>query len=754
MGIRQIATTTCLALVVISKTLAAESAPQVADVAESNDRAALHALLDQDADVNAPQPDGMTALHWAVFLDDVASVQLLLDAGAEPEALNYFGVMPLSLAARNGNSKIVTLLLEAGANPNAKLRGGETVLMTAARTGKPGPLQALLDRGAEVNATERKGQTACMWAAAEGHTKVVKALLAAGADVRTPLKSGYTPFFFAIREGHTEVVSELLTAGIDVNETMQPRKVAGKSPKQGTSPLVLAVENGHFELALALLAAGADPNDRSSGYTALHALTWVRKPIRGDGNPAPIGSGEIGSLELVRQLVQHGADVNLRHKKQNAARDRLNKTEATPFLLASETADLPLMHLLLELGADPSLANVDQCTPLLAAAGIGVLGDGDEAAGTEDETIAAVNLLLQRGADINAVANNGSTAMHGAAYKSYTKLIKFLVDNGANVHVWNRKNKRGWTPLMIAEGNRPGNFRPSQETIVAVQDSLQAAGIEYLPEFTAEVQRDLEYAQIGEHKLLLDLYLPHHASKPPLIVWVHGGAWRGGSKRSVPIRFLLKQGFAIASVDYRLSPVAKFPAQIHDCKAAIRYLRAEQETFGYDARRIGVAGASAGGHLAALLAVTNGHTELEGRVGAYLEASSDVQAVVDYYGPTNFQTILQQSTPHGLGVRIPALQLLLGGQPDEKTDLAILASPVSHVEATDPPILIIHGDQDPQVPINQSHELLGVFEQVGREATLEVVHGGAHGGKAFVDQRRIELVTQFYERHLRAKDGQ
>ncbi len=176
------------------------------------------------------------------------------------------------------------------------------------------------------------------------------------------------------------------------------------------------------------------------------------------------------------------------------------------------------------------------------------------------------------------------------------------------------------------------------------------------------------------------------------------------------------------------------------CASAVEY--------GIDAGRIGVTGSSAGGHLAALVGVTNDHPELEGNVGRYLDQSSSVQAIVDYFGPTNFMTILPQSTPHGLSVRVPALQLLLGDSPDAKPDLARMASPVFHVDASDPPLLLIHGDQDPQVPINQSHELQGKYEELSLPVRLEVVHGGAHGGDLFFDATRNEMVRGFFAEHL------
>lgn len=260
---------------------------------------------------------------------------------------------------------------------------------------------------------------------------------------------------------------------------------------------------------------------------------------------------------------------------------------------------------------------------------------------------------------------------------------------------------------------------------------------------------DIEYATTNEQRLLLDLYLPQGVKNPPLLVWIHGGAWRAGSKDNMPLTDLVQNGFAVASVEYRLSPVAKFPAQIHDIKAAIRFLRGSAKKYGYNADKIGILGSSAGGHLVALMGVTNGNAQLEGTLGDFDNESSSVQAIVDYYGPTNFMTILPQSTPHGLSVRVPALQLLLGDRPERTPDLAKLASPVFHVDDQAPPLLIIHGDQDPQVPINQSHELQGKYEQQKRDVTFEVLHGAAHGGPEFFDAERMQLVETFLRKHLK-----
>jgi ankyrin repeat protein len=471
-------------LLFVAGPITAADAP-LADATESKNSALIGMLLEKKVSVNAPQGDGMTALHWATYHDDLDTVKRLVAAGADIKAANRYGVTPLSLACTNGNSDIVELLLDAGADANTTLPGGETVLMTASRTGRLGPVNALLARKADVNARERKGQTALMWAAADGHLDVVDALLKAGADFRTPLSSGFTPFFFSVREGRTPVVFRLLEAGVKVNDPMQPQRKTG-GPSKATNPLILSIENGHFELAVALLKADVNPNEQPAGYAALHAITWVRKPIRGDGDPPPIGSGVLNSLDLVRQLVAHKANINVRLEKGESGRGRFTTTGSTPFVLASRTGDIPLMRLLLELGADPRLTNADSSPALLAAAGVGALADGDEAAATEDEAVEAVKLLLDLGADINAVDNNGETAMHGAAYQSLPKLVRLLADRGADLKVWNRKNKFGWTPLMIADGHRPGNFRPAPETIAAFEEVMRKAGVPIPPKAKRE----------------------------------------------------------------------------------------------------------------------------------------------------------------------------------------------------------------------------------------------------------------------------
>ncbi|MDB6031164.1 MAG: nlhH 5 [Verrucomicrobiales bacterium] len=264
----------------------------------------------------------------------------------------------------------------------------------------------------------------------------------------------------------------------------------------------------------------------------------------------------------------------------------------------------------------------------------------------------------------------------------------------------------------------------------------------------AEVIRDVEYARIGDQSLQLDLHIPQGRIRSPLIVWVHGGAWRSGSKSDLPIKQLFDQGYAIASVDYRLSTAARFPAQVHDLKAAIRFLRAEGSKWRLSTKKVVVAGDSAGAHLAALVGVSNGNAELEGSVGSALSSSSAVQGIISFYGAANLTTILNQSTPHGLSVRVPALDLLLGGQPEALPALAKLASPVFYVDASDPPLLLLHGDQDPQMPINQSLELQGAYQKAKAYVELVVVHGAAHGGGMFYDAERMEVVRKFLRRHF------
>ena len=266
---------------------------------------------------------------------------------------------------------------------------------------------------------------------------------------------------------------------------------------------------------------------------------------------------------------------------------------------------------------------------------------------------------------------------------------------------------------------------------------------------TVTVAHDIEYASVAGTPLRLDLYRRDSASAAPLLIWLHGGAWEFGSKTPMPLSGLVERGYAVASLDFSPASAARFPGQVHEIKAAVRFLRAHAARYGYDASRIAIMGASSGAHLAALVGTTNGDKELEGTLGEHDTESSAVQAIVSYFGASNLMTILTQSTPFGLGVRKPALERLLGALPEDNAALARLASPVFHVDATDPPLLLLHGDQDPQMPINQSHELQAAYERQGLDAGFIVVHGAVHGGDEFFSPRNVELVAAFLDDHLR-----
>ena len=483
-----------LAVALLAAPLGAAGADApLADAVQRQDVVAVGDLLQASIDVNARQVDGMTALHWAAYYDDTELVARLVAAGADVHAENRYGVTPLSLAAENANVAMVERLLAAGADPNTTLPGGETVLMTAARTGRVGAVRALLAAGADLVAQEPvRGQTALMWAVAEGHADVVETLVEVGADFRTPLDSGFTPFLFAVREGHLGVVQTLLAAGVDVNRTVdevirQERAYRTGAPlRVGTTPLMVAVTNAHWDVAAALLDAGADPNAAGPGYTALHLIPRVRKPGVGDNDPAPYGSGRMSSLDLVRKLAEHGADLNARMtERRNLNVTRHHEVGSTPFMLAALVADAELMRMLTELGADPLAKNDEFSTPLMAAAGLGTRSPGEDA-GTEEEVLEVVELLLEIGDDINAVDDNGETAMHGAAYKNLPRVVEFLAANGADIDVWNEENRYGWTPLTIAQGYRFGNFKPSPVTVAALERVMEDAGVAPSSEEDAE----------------------------------------------------------------------------------------------------------------------------------------------------------------------------------------------------------------------------------------------------------------------------
>jgi ankyrin repeat protein len=388
-------------------------------------------------------PDGTTPLHRAVQQEDLAAVESLLKAGADAKVANRYGVTPVILAATTGNGPITERLLRAGADANSSMPDGETVLMTAARTGKVEALQALLAKGADVKRREpAKGQTALMWAAAENNAAAIKVLVAAGAAVQERSAGGsFTPFLFAVRGGHVDASRALLDAGAKIDDALP----------DGTSALVLATLNAHYELAAFLVDKGANPNAAAQGWTALHQIAWSRRHNAGFNLPGPVATGNLDSLDLARKLVRAGADVNARQTKEprDGNRNQQNRIGATPFLLAAKSADVPLLRTLLELGADPSLKTNNNTTPLMVAAGVGIWAPGENP-GTHEEALAAVKLLLDLGADVNAIDDNGDTALHGAVYRGGAiSVIQALADKGARLDVVNKKN---WMPVTAADG--------------------------------------------------------------------------------------------------------------------------------------------------------------------------------------------------------------------------------------------------------------------------------------------------------------
>ena len=465
-------------MLIASLTLAAADL-RLVDAVKNGNKSVVRTLLQQRVNVNAAEPDGTTALHWAVRAEDTQTVDLLIRSGADVKTANRYGVTPLHLASQNGNTTILEALLKAGADPNTALPDGETALMTAARTGKVDAVKSLLAHGANANAKEAtRGQTSLMWAAAEGNAEVIRTLVAAGSDVQARSTGGFTALLFAARDGRIEAAKVLLGAGASVNESLARRGGRGGAETENTpNAFLLASANAHYELASLLLDAGADPNAAPQGWTALHQVTWVRKVGVGDNGPAPQGSGNMTSLEFVKKLVAKGANLNARvTRKPSMGTTVLNAIGATPFLLAARTKDVELMRLLADLGADPLLTNEDGTTPLMVAAGIGTSSPLEDP-GNEAEVLEAVKLALKLGGDVNAVDKKGETAMHGAAYKHVPSVVRFLAQNGAKVEVWNHQNDRGWTPLKIVEGIPVGmNIAGDEPTRIVIRELLAAAG--------------------------------------------------------------------------------------------------------------------------------------------------------------------------------------------------------------------------------------------------------------------------------------
>jgi len=422
----------------------------VVDAVKDGNVAAVKTNLRAHGDPNSADPDGTTALHWAVQRDRLDMVEALISAGAKVKVTNRWGVTPLALAVTNGNPAITQALLKAGADPRHPLPQTGTPLLTAARSGNPDVIKALLAAGVNANeAEETSGQTALMWAAADDHPAAVETLLAAGADVGKLSLKNETALFFAVRTGDIALVDELLAAGADLNGRTPPDEP--KLSPVGDTMLVTAIVNGHFALADHLLNKGADPNAAGTRWPPLHALVRIRNYEESQYPPPKTADSDLDSLELAKHLLAHGADPSAKAVTKTARRNPgdMNYTEfkgATPFFLAAKAGDIPMMRLLLSVQADYTTPIDEHTTPLMVAAGVGcVPGQWLE---PERDVFAAVKLLVDElKADVNALNDRHETALHGAVCRGADSVIQYLVDKGAKLDV---KDVEGKTPLDVA----------------------------------------------------------------------------------------------------------------------------------------------------------------------------------------------------------------------------------------------------------------------------------------------------------------
>ena len=484
----------CCGVVVAAATTAHAATAEVAEAAMRGDRAAVRAALARNADVNAPQVDGSTALHWAAEHEDVEMADILLEAGARVAVRTREGVTPLQLAATNGSAPMLGRLLRAGADPNAALTpAGDTALMLAARTGRADAIRALLESGANVNATETwGGTTPLMWAVSGGHTDAARLLIAAGADVnaqsyyvaaangrgfegRTPVAnrteskveefaSGWlTPLMFAAREGHLGLARILVAAGADVDT------VGG----DGKTALALAIFNGNYEVASFLVDNKADVNKADAQrFTPLfwavdrrNMETAPNFPWRVTADPMP----------LIRKLLDAGADPSALVNNTPRARMREGSPRivfATPLMRAAFSGDLELCTLLLDYGADPATISRDGETMVEAAAGLGFI-QGYTKGKPPAERLEVVKLFVRLGADVNQADDYGITPLMVAGNMGDTKIIQYLVDEGADLGAYDlgKKNDGAFgasvEPLMpIDYAIGVGTFVPNNAVII------------------------------------------------------------------------------------------------------------------------------------------------------------------------------------------------------------------------------------------------------------------------------------------------
>jgi ankyrin repeat protein len=457
--------------------------PALVQAAKSGEGATALALVKQGANVNEPEADGTTALHWAVYHDDVPLIEALLKAGARAAVSNDYGSTPMSEAAIVGNTAVIGRLLSAGAPPDAANADGQTPLMLIARTSNVEAAQLLLRSGANVNTVEQwHGQTALMWAAAERQPAMVKLLLQHGArpDVRSLRNNwqrlvtaepraqvrpvgGLTALLYAARQGCIECARALLDAHASID----------LPDPEGITPLLMAVESMHFDLAQLLVTRGANVNKWDWwGRTPLYGAVDVNTLPRG-GRPDLPSLDQTTGLQLIDLLLTRGANPNAQLKLfppyravgPDRGADTMLTIGTTPLLRAAKAGDAPVIKLLLAHGGNPSLPNLYGMTPLMAAAGLG--SNEIDTRGrfkTQEEAIASIDLLAAAGADVNAHdGRQGQTALHGAAFWGWDNVVKDLVAHHADL---NAKDSRGMTPLDSALGRAGGHGRGGTQVMV------------------------------------------------------------------------------------------------------------------------------------------------------------------------------------------------------------------------------------------------------------------------------------------------
>ncbi len=449
--------------------LSAFAGAPVADAAVSRDLATLKKLIAAKADVNAAQADGGTALLWAVHWGNAEAVDLLLKAGADVKAANRLNATPLYLAAETGNAAIVKKLLDAGADPNQTvLSQNETPLMFAARSGNVEAVRLLLDKGANLEATETmSGSTALTWAAEQDHPEVLKLLIDRGAKVLVQTTgpgtddTGITPLILATREGGLKSMKILLDAGAPVNH----------QSANGNTALIVAAMSGDAESMHFLLEHGANPNlANKKGWTPLYLTVKSRTMETGSIPNPPMDKDRL--LSAMQVMLERGADVNARIGAKTEIRSHLTpvwlqEAGGTAFLRAAFGADLPAMKLLLAHGADPNITTTDNTTALMALSGVGFFDGFTHDFGTEEESVEAMKILIERGANVNAANASGLTALHGAGHKNIVKGIEYLASKGADFTARSHFKSQydghsvtgtGYIPLDWAEGVNIGRL--------------------------------------------------------------------------------------------------------------------------------------------------------------------------------------------------------------------------------------------------------------------------------------------------------